>query len=389
VSASVGNERALVPLPAPDRSDTPSDASGPAGPSRVGRPAKERPGEAALWFDQDILQQWQQDELRWMAHTETLERQLRRRTMALGCVLAGVAGLATGIGAFTVLAPERHVAEVVLPLPPAAPPAAPAAAEKQAVIVGEEPRAGEIAAVEPTMIEEPEPPQAVPELQQPELATPRSAPELLPRAENVPSPAAPALPAPPPSMAAADEWPTADLQAPRPAGAALRSTLASIKQRLSQPDPAHAPTMIAPVPAASEAAAASLAMLAAPEPTDILPTALEAAEPSGSEAGRPAATPAAKALVASSGSPSGAVSAGPGEPRPALADEGGSIVVSEYVNLRAKPDHAGQVLAVIEPGSKVQDTTRRSGGWLEVRSESGLSGWVFGRFLSPAEPTAE
>lgn len=272
------------------------------------------------------LQEWQRNEIRWLAgRTEELERQLWRRTMMLGCILAGVTGLAAGIGVFSALLPEHRAAEMILPLPP----------------------------------------------------SPATASAVLERQQGEGTPAPPAAPASSPDLPAAVPSP-ADLPSAGPGQAAfrasLRDTLTSIKEQLSQ---AADPTRPGGKPLPATAGSRSV-VLSDREPAGLLPAKLTAAVP---------APPAPEPLSPSGQTGSGAASAGsdPGSLEPGLPGGDGSITVTEHVRLRATPDNDGKVLSIVEPGEAVQATSRRFGRWLEVREQSGLTGWIHSRFLSRAE----
>lgn len=277
------------------------------------------------------LQEWQRDEVRWLAgRTEELERQLWRRTMMLGCILAGVAGLAAGIGVFSTLLPERRAAEMILPLPPS-----PATASAV-------PLEGAAAALERQQAESTPVPSAA-------LA---SSPDL-PAVE--PSPAD--LPPSGPGQAAFR--------------ASLRDTLISIKEQLSRAaDPTRPGAKSLPATAGSRSI-----MLSDREPAGLLPAELTAAAP----------TPPAMESLSSPGRTGSGAGSDPRSPEPGLPAGDGSITVTEHVKLRAVPDNDGKVLAIVEPGAAVQATSRRFGRWLEVREQSGLTGWIHSRFLSRAE----
>jgi hypothetical protein len=149
--------------------------------------------------DESWLENWQRNEIRWLAErTVRLERQLWRRTMMLGCVLAGLLGLATGVGVFSAMGKRERAETMVLPLPPA-PVARPA----------------------------PEPAPAIVPAMTLGIAPAEAASEPEPALAVVPE----ALLAPEPEIAAA---PMTVAEPPR--APALRAALGAIKERLDRPE---------------------------------------------------------------------------------------------------------------------------------------------------------
>jgi len=60
------------------------------------------------------------------------------------------------------------------------------------------------------------------------------------------------------------------------------------------------------------------------------------------------------------------------------------FVTAEALNLRAGPSSGSEVRARLLQGQKVQ-VAGNQGGWLEVTTPDGLSGWAYSQYLSQAE----
>jgi uncharacterized protein YgiM (DUF1202 family) len=54
------------------------------------------------------------------------------------------------------------------------------------------------------------------------------------------------------------------------------------------------------------------------------------------------------------------------------------------VNVRADPQNQSPKLFVLQQGENVELLSSNA-GWIEVRTQSGQTGWVYSRFLSPAQ----
>jgi hypothetical protein len=61
-------------------------------------------------------------------------------------------------------------------------------------------------------------------------------------------------------------------------------------------------------------------------------------------------------------------------------------VGSVAVNLRAQPSKNAMRLATLEPGEPIH-VVKTSGGWAQVATSSGETGWVYGRYLRGAAQT--
>ena len=87
----------------------------------------------------------------------------------------------------------------------------------------------------------------------------------------------------------------------------------------------------------------------------------------------------------------------PGAPRPALlasaqpAETSGSagwVQIISAVNLRPSPDKSSKTIKVAKKGAKLHVLARHK-GWVQVSDPTtSVKGWVYGRFVKPAEPPA-
>jgi SH3-like domain-containing protein len=90
--------------------------------------------------------------------------------------------------------------------------------------------------------------------------------------------------------------------------------------------------------------------------TDLLPSTRIAAPPSASQAAQPATSPSRRQFIAATA-----------------------------VNVRAYPDNQSDKLFVLQQGEPVE-LVATNANWIEVKNQSGETGWAYSKFLAPASP---